>query len=352
VERPETVVVYARSEPDNGLEAVSGIHEQQSACSAAATRLGAHVVASFVDVGYGGHTLDRPGLKHLMGWLDYPGQELPDYVAVVTPDRLAERERDLMRVYAELGRRGIRILIAETDAVVEVHVPDPSATPRMRAQPDRERVGDAEIDLTGSVDQTESLIDVIRDAVMEAGHGGVVPDWGARAIARLLANAQDGGPSALHHFAATGQILPIPLVDELAACMDSPTLTGFERDIIACLGLYLKDLSRRERLAIESSYSDATKALIMERGPAYAAFLTLPDVTEETAPELFFEAHVGSFESVEHLVDRVVDDLELDEYRGTDPSGGLTIDAARVVDLAMERWDIVSYGDHLYAFEK
>ena len=60
--------------------------------------------------------------------------------------------------------------------------------PEPPEKPDREQIGDEEIDLTGVVDQTDSLKDVIGDAIIEAGSDGEVPEWGARAMARLLAN--------------------------------------------------------------------------------------------------------------------------------------------------------------------
>ena len=122
MERPSSVVVYARTELPDALGGREDIDGQQQACSGAATRLGAEVVAAFVDVGFGGRTLDRPGLTHLLGWLDYPGQEPVDYVAVASPDRLAEGDSHLGRIYFELGRRGVRLLLAETDTVVDIGI--------------------------------------------------------------------------------------------------------------------------------------------------------------------------------------------------------------------------------------
>lgn len=346
----ESVVVYARSNPEDGSDGPARIHEQQAACSAAATRLGAEVVASFVDVGFDGHTLDRPGLKHLMGWLDFPGQAQPDFVAVSRPDRLSEREPQLMRIYAELGRRGIRLLIAETDAVIEVVLPKGMTEEDRR--PHHERLADHEIDLTGSVEQTDSLVDVIGDAIVEAGPDGEVPEWGARAIARLLANTHDTEPSALHHFAATGQVLDLRIVEELSTHLDRPTLTRFEHEIIGRLGTYLLAMARRERQVAETRYSEATRALIAERGPAYAAFLQLRDISEENAPDLFFEAHAGSFDDLDDVIDRVIDDLGLEEHLLDAPVDCLSIDRIKVLRLARERWDIVPYSGHYYIFEK
>lgn len=75
-----------------------------------------------------------------------------------------------------------------------------------------------EIDLTGATQQDGALRDVIAGALTEAdSSGGEVPDWGARAIARVFANTL-GIPGELHHFAVNGRIRNRDhLLEELAA---------------------------------------------------------------------------------------------------------------------------------------
>lgn len=81
----------------------------------------------------------------------------------------------------------------------------PSPEDRHPVGPERERLQPSEIDFTGAVEQHDDMLDLIGDAIVEArSSGGEIPDWGARAIARLLADGLEPG-SALHHFAATGR---------------------------------------------------------------------------------------------------------------------------------------------------
>ncbi|GAB3172284.1 hypothetical protein GCM10027059_41790 [Myceligenerans halotolerans] len=74
--------------------------------------------------------------------------------------------------------------------------------------PERERLWPGEIDLTGSVAQDDALVDVIYDAMSEVdGTEDPVPEWGARTLARALANQlREPQAGALHHFAVTGRV--------------------------------------------------------------------------------------------------------------------------------------------------
>lgn len=84
--------------------------------------------------------------------------------------------------------------------------------------PEEEQLYLGEIDLTGVVRQDDELRDVIHDAIAEAeADKGEVPEWGARSLARALANERDDPLSgALHRFAATGRVDPEAIYDELA----------------------------------------------------------------------------------------------------------------------------------------
>ena len=106
--------------------------------------------------------------------------------------------------------------------------------------PDDERLWPGEIDLTGAVRQDDALVDVIGDAIGEAeAAGGEVPEWGARTLARALANERDDPLSgALHQFAVTGQMEPTAISDELSELYQT---TGDDqvREWVNWLGTYV-----------------------------------------------------------------------------------------------------------------
>ncbi len=85
-----------------------------------------------------------------------------------------------------------------------------------RYQPSWDRIGDYELDYTGVVKQPALLALTIQQALAESEDRDI-PLWGARAIARHLANLQGRrGPSALHHFAITGEGRIGDLMDEMS----------------------------------------------------------------------------------------------------------------------------------------
>ncbi len=106
--------------------------------------------------------------------------------------------------------------------------------------PEDERLWPGEIDLTGVVRQDDALVDVIGDAIGEAeAEGGEVPEWGARTLARALANERDDPLSgALHQFAVTGQMEPEAVFDELSELYQT---TGDDqvREWVNWLGTYV-----------------------------------------------------------------------------------------------------------------
>jgi hypothetical protein len=106
--------------------------------------------------------------------------------------------------------------------------------------PELERLEAAEIDLTGATRQDEALVDVIGDAIHEAEvAGGEVPEWGARSIARALANERDDPlEGALHHFAVTGRVDPEAMARELADLYEA-TADEQIREWINWLGTYV-----------------------------------------------------------------------------------------------------------------
>lgn len=105
---------------------------------------------------------------------------------------------------------------------------------------DGERLDPGEIDLTGVVRQDDALADVIHDAISEAEAGdGDVPEWGARTLARALANERDDPlDGALHRFAITGRAEPEALAQELADLYER-TEDEQTREWVNWLGTYV-----------------------------------------------------------------------------------------------------------------
>ena len=219
--------------------------------------------------------------------------------------------------------------------------------------PPEERLAPGEIDLTGAIPQISDLIDVIGDAIVEAGPDGEVPEWGARAIARLLANMQQAASTAMHQFAVTGRADLEQLGLELSDVWRTPNLPPLVNEAINRLGTYLLDIARKERVSTEAAYSDGTQALIAEHGPAYAAFLRLPDITEENAPDLFLDACAGHYASLDELIEDIVTSLELRQLlEEASLDYFADIDPAKVLSMARETYDIVHYGKRYYCFYK
>lgn len=220
-------------------------------------------------------------------------------------------------------------------------------------QPEHERLQPGEIDWTGVVNQPDDLLDLIGDAMIEAqATGGEVPDWGARAMARHLANYQQASHSALHQFAVMGEADADRVALELAELWKAPKLP---RDISTCidwLGTYLIAQNRKLHNASER-YSETTRGRIAELGPAYAAFLQLPDVTEDTDLATFHESYAGMYPSIEALIESVVETLDLAKELGESGVDHFTrIDPAKVFRMARETYDIVPLHGRYYCFWK
>lgn len=118
-DRP-SVAVYARTARDDGHRSREQIGRQQQECAAAATRLGAHVVGGFVDVGHPGTQTNRPGLNHLLAY----AEENPiDYVAVSSIDRLTRNTGHAAFLLLRLKALGANVLLADSDTVIELVLP-------------------------------------------------------------------------------------------------------------------------------------------------------------------------------------------------------------------------------------
>jgi hypothetical protein len=114
--------------------------------------------------------------------------------------------------------------------------------------PELEQLWPGEIDMTGVVRQDDALVDVIGDAIGEA-EDGELPEWGARTMARALANERDDPQSgALHHFAVTGRIVPEAIVRELVDLYEHADDEEI-REWINWLGVYVINLGDAETQA-------------------------------------------------------------------------------------------------------
>lgn len=119
-----------------------------------------------------------------------------------------------------------------------------------RYQPNWDRLGDGELDYTGTVSQPALLEVTIREAFAETRRSGRMPTWGARAMARHLADHLGSEPSAMHHLAVTGGGVISDLLAEAAGLALAP---GAPDDVRVCadaVGSYLHQEIRRLRLTL------------------------------------------------------------------------------------------------------
>lgn len=119
------------------------------------------------------------------------------------------------------------------------HTPE-SPDSHHRVGPDRENLQPGEIDLTGATQQEDDLRDVIGDAILEAEtSGGEIPTWGARTIARALANRLGSSDTALHHYAVSGRADPDKISRELAEVYSDPSSSPEARSWVNWLSTYM-----------------------------------------------------------------------------------------------------------------
>lgn len=241
--------------------------------------------------------------------------------------------------------------------------------------PPRERLEPGEIDLTGVVRQDADLRDVIGDAIVEArAADGELPEWGARAVARILANQRPGTTPGLHGFAATGRGEYEAIATELSLLLADPDLPVEAEEWINRLGTYLIAQNRAERVTeTRVVHSPELVRLIEEKGPAFEAFLKFPDITRfhrttdpdspdehgeagEGGPELvelFDQVYVGSFATLDDLVEDVIATLELRTLLEEAALGQFAdIDPDKVIAMAREHWDIIAHHGRYYLFNK
>jgi len=225
-------------------------------------------------------------------------------------------------------------------------------------------------DIPGLTDQPVELATVIGDALVEADTtGGELPDWGARAIARSLADHHDGPTPALSRLAETGDGTLEAIGDEVRPIYNQPGISPDVKRQIDYLLTYLLDRERptattpgspTEPLATtEVTLSPQALEGVREHGDAFRAFLTLPD-TKPDDPGLldsFHEFYVGRFTTMDQLLDSLTEialwEREIDalaERHGI--PGYISLDLEAIKDHVRNTWDIVAYHGALFVFDK
>jgi len=228
--------------------------------------------------------------------------------------------------------------------------------PHRDDMPPAEMMQPGDIDLTGAIEMREDLVDVIRDSILEANASdtGELPEWGARTVARYLASyLQGAAPTALHQLAATNHVDYEALYKELSDLYPiAPPINV--RGWIDRLGTYLIARQRAgEAEATQQHYRPETQAVIKDLGAPYAAFLKLPDVTEDTDLHVFHASYFQSFATHDeiaqhvgetHEVWRLLDDASLSHLASPDP--------ALLMKLARTAYDIVHHNGRYFLFYK
>lgn len=122
--------------------------------------------------------------------------------------------------------------------------------------PEDEHFHPAVIDMTGVLEQDDAYGELIYDAINEFQEHGVLPDWGARTLARALANERDNRFSgALHHFAVTGRVDKNAMQRELKSIHDA-TADEVIRGWTVLLGIYVDDLPDKADAAEQDDISE------------------------------------------------------------------------------------------------
>jgi hypothetical protein len=233
-----------------------------------------------------------------------------------------------------------------------------------------EQLDPGEIDFTGVVSQEKDLADVIHDAISSALLEGPIPEWGARTIARALANRlyyRFSGP--LHSFAITGDLAPDSVVAQLVEVFND-TSDKEVREWAAWLGEYVISLSDdtdqtdTETQAdpmpktgdLPSGYSQITQGL-RTHGVAFRAYLHLPDTdwNRDGLLEGFKDFYIGSYSSMSALLDELTEankcQAAMDEIAiryGFE--GAAKLDRVMVDNYVRVTWDVIEAGGELHVF--
>lgn len=104
---PGAAAVYARVSTEEQAERGYSLPAQVEACRRRAAEIGAGAVAAFIDEGYSGSSLDRPGLTRLRAAVRAGAVRL---LVVLDPDRLSRNLIHLLLLTDEFQRSGCQVV--------------------------------------------------------------------------------------------------------------------------------------------------------------------------------------------------------------------------------------------------
>jgi len=228
--------------------------------------------------------------------------------------------------------------------------------------PEPEKLAPGEIDLTGATDQDVQLYSYIYDALHDAEHDGRLPDWGARAVARALANDLVDSVSALHQYAVTGRMDRSRVAAELATIYGHISFGDTAGQLVNRLAAYVLDQPDPDGTTDENAPRPSIEHVhegIRRHGDAFKAFLRLADVGIDF-PDIvksFEDIYIGSFDTLEALVEQLTD---LGQWREaidtvTEQWGigdFVSFDYRKLYRVALETWSIVGLDGKLHVFTK
>lgn len=116
----KAAVAYARTDHGELQSSWQEVARQHEVNQESTKRLGVKVVALFFDQGTSSDTADRPGLSDL---LDYVAANPVDLTIVSKIDRPDDVDEQRIRLLARLKLLGVDVLMADSDAVVELIMP-------------------------------------------------------------------------------------------------------------------------------------------------------------------------------------------------------------------------------------
>lgn len=102
-------VSYIRVASADPADAARGVERQRAQIALAAQRLGLRLAEEFVDIGYSGMGMDRPGLRRL---LDHVAAQQVGYCIVNTLDRFSRRPEDAADIDQALSDALVAIVVA------------------------------------------------------------------------------------------------------------------------------------------------------------------------------------------------------------------------------------------------
>lgn len=237
-------------------------------------------------------------------------------------------------------------------------------SPRPEPQPpEAEESGSFPIE-SGTPNETRDIDAVINEAFAEAdATGGELPERGAQAVARALADQSLAPTPALDTFAATGEADLDAIGAEVMPLYNAPDCSAAQKRHIDYLMTFLLDRRRTpgpSEPPVDADEQDlpvAVRDSIAFYGDAFRAFLKLPDARVDDAGllDMFHECFVGRFFSMDEIV-RSLTEIDLWEAEADALSDRLgspvSLDRQFIVAHVRDTWDIIRFGEAFYVFEK